>query len=103
MKAWLSLLGECGIDLEKYGETENAMYQDYRTKWNFGAEVSGYWETIQITQIWIGKMLDDFYFYVELEDLYFTTYLVADFWLWVEDPLDEDIKVQEIPGAWPED
>jgi hypothetical protein len=63
--------------------------------------VSGYWETIEITKIRIGGIPDDFY--VEVEDIYFTTYLVADFWHCVEGPLDEDIKVQQIPGAWPDD
>lgn len=93
VKAWLRLLSDCGIDLEKYGKTENDMWENGTTDWHFRIILSGYGVTIEPTKIRIGETPDDLY--IEMEDLYFTTNLVADFWGWVEGPLDEDFKVQE--------
>lgn len=70
-------------------------------KWKFPAWVSNYIENIAVANIWIGKTPDDFH--IGIEDLYFTTYLVADFWFMVEISIDEETTVQEIPGAWPGD
>jgi len=101
VKSWLRLLSDCDVDLEKYGETENYMREDHAADWNMNMYLSGYWERREVTEIWIGETADDFR--IELEDLYFTTDLVADFWGWVEAPSDEYLKVQEVSGAWPED
>jgi len=54
---------------------------------------------LEITQLRIGKTPEDFY--IELEDLYFTTELAADFWFGIESASEGSMKL--MPGAWLED
>jgi hypothetical protein len=99
IKVWLKLLHNAGVDLEEYGRVENEMRESGKISKVFHAFMSRCWNRLEITKLWIGHTPDDFY--IELEDLYFTNELAADFWLWVEGPFDEEVKAQEMPGAWP--
>jgi hypothetical protein len=101
IRRWLELLSSAGVNLEQYGKTENTLRENKQVDWDFRALMSRFWNTLEITQVRIGSTPGDFY--IELEDLYFTTELASDFWFEVEGALEHDRKTQKMPGAWPED
>jgi hypothetical protein len=97
VKAWLQLLSDAGVDLQEYGETEFATLVNDTSPDQL--QVSDGSQKFEITNLRIGRTPEDFC--LELEDLYFSNDLAADFWLWAEKSM-KDNPANEMPGAWPE-
>jgi len=85
VKDWLRLLCDAGVDLEEYGKTEiNMKHTKEILLWR-GTHPFSF--TFEVTQLRFGKTPEDFS--LEFEDLYFSSYLAADFWLWAEAALED--------------
>jgi hypothetical protein len=108
LKRWLQVLYDTGIDLIEYGQTENKLHESGKISWIDRIDIEGFNDgnfenecEFELLGLRIGETPDDFS--IEFEDLYVSTPLATDFWLWAEAPLTELDESMPRPGSWEDD
>jgi hypothetical protein len=99
LRGWLKTLFSCGVDLQKYGETEK-MYraptiQEYESRWH-----QGYTWHLACTGFTYGPHPEDWHFWFSDP----TDHFVGKFWNRIENQMSlEDQDEPVLPGAWVDD
>ncbi|XMA18652.1 hypothetical protein WAI453_011443 [Rhynchosporium graminicola] len=99
IRKWLELLSRGGVDLVEYSRIENELHDNNGTDWELKlwCDLDYY---VPLLQLRIGETPDDFY--IEFEHPYVAKGWAVDFWLGVDDAIEEE-RTRSMPGRWHED